>query len=463
MQLYNTLTKRVEKFSQDPGNEVKMYCCGPTVYDFAHIGNLRTFIFYDVLRRVLTYNDFKVKQVINITDVDDKTIRNAKSTGMGLKEYTEKYTKYFFEDIDRLNIQRAELYPRATENINDMKMMVLKLIEAGYGYTSDDGIYYSVSKFKDYGKLSGIKPSGEGFRIKNDEYDKDSASDFALWKNWSEDDGKVFWESELPKGRPGWHIECSTMAIKYLGETVDIHSGGVDLIFPHHENEIAQSEGVTGKQFVRYWAHGGHLLVDGKKMSKSLHNFYTLRDLEKLGFDPISFRLLILDAHYRSSLDFGIESLKKYERTLDDIDIAVGSFKRFKPSPDGTSDDTPKTLLQGFDSAINDDFDTHHALEKFFKLVDFINKAIKERKIGESTYKSAAEALDKMNSVLGIIKEYPVSDTVLKLAKEREELRSKNEWGPADAKRNLIKESGFKIIDMDNLDFVVIKDRKYGR
>ncbi len=463
MRFYNTLTRKVEEFSSD-NEEVKLYCCGPTVYDFAHVGNLRTFLFFDILRRTLLYNGMKVKQVINITDVDDKTIKNSSAAGMALKAYTERYTDYFFEDLNKINVQKADLYPRATENIAEMEAMVLKLMETGYAYEAEDGVYYRVSKFKNYGKLSGIKPSTEAFRIKKDEYDKDSAPDFALWKRWTRDDGDVYWDGKLPKGRPGWHIECSAMALKYLGETIDIHSGAVDLIFPHHENEIAQSESVTGKKFARYWVHPEHLLVNGEKMSKSLHNFYTLRDLEKLGFDPMSFRLLVLDAHYRSHLDFTVESLKKYEKTLDDIEIAINAFDRLKNVPEVEDVDRGiRGLLTEFRNAVNDDFNTHAALEKFFRLIGIMNGMITAGKINEAVRKEVTGAIDEMNSVLGIIKAYEVPKDLIKVAEERKLARERNEWADADTKRSVIKSAGFKIIDLSNLGYIIIKDRKYGR
>ncbi len=465
MQVYNTLTKKVEKFVPIDENEVKLYCCGPTVYDFVHIGNVRTFIFYDIMRRTLLEDGFKVKQVINLTDVDDKTIKNSKLRGMNLDEFTKKYIEYFFEDIDKVNIKRADVYPRATENIEQMKAIVLGLIERGYAYTAEDGIYYSISKFKDYGKLSGAKVGGGVSRIKNDEYDKENATDFALWKNWTDDDGDVYWDDNLPKGRPGWHIECSAMSLRYLGETLDIHSGGVDLIFPHHENEIAQSEAYNDKKFVNYWAHPEHLLVDGKKMAKSLHNFFTLRDLEKRGFDPMSFRLMMLDAHYRSKLDFTFEALKKYEKTLEDIEIAL---KRLEKLPK-TGEMEVKVVgsagseLEEFKTAMNKDFDTHSALLHFFKIINLINEKANKGEINLMEYEEMTAAIQKMNLFVGILKDYTVPEDISKLADERKSLRLNGKWNEADKKRNVIKEAGFKIIDLPNSDYVIIKDRKYGR
>ena len=465
MQVYNTLTKKVEKFVPIDENEVKLYCCGPTVYDFVHIGNVRTFIFYDIMRRTLLEDGFKVKQVINLTDVDDKTIKNSKLRGMNLDEFTKKYIEYFFEDIDKVNIKRADVYPRATENIEQMKAIVLGLIERGYAYTAEDGIYYSISKFKDYGKLSGAKVGGGVSRIKNDEYDKENATDFALWKNWTDDDGDVYWDDNLPKGRPGWHIECSAMSLRYLGETLDIHSGGVDLIFPHHENEIAQSEAYNDKKFVNYWAHPEHLLVDGKKMAKSLHNFFTLRDLEKRGFDPMSFRLMMLDAHYRSKLDFTFEALKKYEKTLEDIEIALKRLEKLPKTGEMEVKvaDSAGSELEEFKTAMNKDFDTHSALLHFFKIINLINEKANKGEINLMEYEEMTAAIQKMNLFVGILKDYTVPEDISKLADERKSLRLNGKWNEADKKRNVIKEAGFKIIDLPNSDYVIIKDRKYGR
>ncbi len=465
MKVYNTLSRRVEKFVPIDQKEVKLYCCGPTVYDFAHIGNLRTFIFYDIVRRTLTGDGFKVKQVINLTDVDDKTIKNSRSGGMTLKEFTEKYTEYFFKDIDKVNILPADIYPKATENIDGMGTMILGLMERGYAYPADDGIYYSVSKFKNYGKLSGAKVGSGESRIKNDEYDKENVADFALWKKWTESDGEVYWNNGLPKGRPGWHIECSAMSLRYLGETIDIHSGAVDLIFPHHENEIAQSEAYNEKKFVKYWLHSEHLLVDGKKMAKSLHNFYTLRDLEERGFDPMSFRLMVIDANYRAKLDFTLDALKKYEKTLEDIDISLKAFEALPKtgSVDVRVAETLRSELPAFKEAMNEDFDTHSALTHFFKVMDLINEKAREEKINQRDYEAISDVVQNMNGFLGIIKDYAIPENLHEIAEERKALRVDKKWDLADKKRNVIKEAGFKIIDLLNSDYVIVKDRRYGR
>lgn len=462
MRVYNTLGRKIEEFTPINDKEVKIYCCGPTVYDFPHIGNLRAFIFYDIIRRTLLYNGFRVKQIMNITDVDDKTIKNSKLRGMELSEYTKIYTDAFFEDLKKLNISEFEGYPRATQSIGAMETMITGLLSKGYAYKSNDGIYYSVSKFKDYGKLSGMSLKETKSRIQNDEYDKDSAADFALWKTWTPDDGDVYWENDLPKGRPGWSIECSAMVFKNLGESIDIHAGGIDLIFPHHENEIAQSEAFTGKRFVKYWLHSEHLLVNGKKMSKSLHNFYTLRDLEKLGFDVIAFRLLVLDSHYRSKINFTLDILKKYEKTLDDIDITLKSYEKLPKGNKKGHEEVISEILNEFKKSINNDFDTHEAIKNFFMLIELLNEDIKSGSTDNESSEAAMLAVQKMDSILGVIDRYSVPDEVIKLAEERSKLRDSNDWVGADLIRNKIKEKGFKVIDLFGSNYTIIKNRQHG-
>src|SRR3989338_8353872 len=313
LKLYNTLTRKKEVFKPIKDKIVNLYTCGPTIYDYAHIGNFRAYICSDILKRYLKYKGFKVKHIMNITDVDDKTIKGANQQKISLKDYTKKYEKIFFEDIEALNIDKADVFPKATEHIKEMIDLVKKLLKNGIAYKSEDGsIYYDISKFKDYGKLSHtkIKELKEGARVNQDSYEKESANDFALWKAYHEEDGNIFWQTEIGKGRPGWHIECSAMSMKYLGSHFDIHAGGVDLVFPHHENEIAQSEAFTGKKFVNYWFHNEHLLVDGRKMSKSLGNYYTLRDLLTKNYNPKAIRYLLLSTHYRQQLNFLKKNLK---------------------------------------------------------------------------------------------------------------------------------------------------------
>src|SRR3989338_6964994 len=319
--LHNTLSREKEEFIPINPKEVRMYSCGPTVYNYAHIGNYRAYVFADVLKRVLLYNGYKVKHIMNLTDIDDKTIRESQKKSKTLKDFTEFYTEEFYKDIKSLNILPPAKFIKATDYIDEMVKIIEKLLEKGLAYKSPDGsVYYDIRKFKNYGKLSHLiienqKENASG-RIKTDEYDKDNAQDFALWKAWDEKDGDVFWDTSLGKGRPGWHIECSAMSMKSLGEELDIHTGGVDNIFPHHENEIAQSEGATGKHFVKYWLHNEWVLVDQKKMSKSFNNFYTLKDIIAKGINPLSYRFWLLMANYRTRVNFVWEALEGSETAL---------------------------------------------------------------------------------------------------------------------------------------------------
>src|ERR1700675_4492003 len=311
IRLHNTLTNELEPFAPLRDGEVRIYTCGPTVYDFAHIGNFRTFVFQDVLRRFLHSRGYRVLQVMNLTDVDDRIIQNAAAAGTSIREYTEKYIEAFLEDMRALNLETPEEVVRATDHIEDMVALIQVLQKKGLTYTSDGSIYFSIAKFPAYGKLSKIDVSGmqAGARVDVDRYEKADARDFALWK--SPKPGEHFWETRIGPGRPGWHIQCPVLAMKYLGSTLDIHTGGVDLAFPHHENEIAQSEAATGKPFVRFWLHAEHLLVEGEKMSKSLGNFYTLRDLLAKGHKPSTIRFLLASVPYRRQLNFTMDSLQQ--------------------------------------------------------------------------------------------------------------------------------------------------------
>ncbi|MGC8516698.1 MAG: cysteine--tRNA ligase [Candidatus Acidifodinimicrobium sp.] len=461
MIIYNTLTKEKETFSPLEKGKVKMYCCGPTVYDYVHIGNLRTFIFYDIIKRIFEHFGYEVKQVINITDVDDKIIKNSMETKTGIYRYTKMFSEFFFEDIGKVKIEPATIYPRATDNIDKMVEIIEVLIQKGFAYKAEDGVYYSIEKFKDYGKLSGVKV-GQGLsRIKSDEYDKMSISDFALWKFWDEKDGDVFWDASIGKGRPGWHIECSAMSNRFLGDTLDIHCGGVDLIFPHHENEIAQSEAYTGKKFVNYWVHSEHLLVDGRKMSKSLHNFYTLRDLEDMGFDPLSFRLMCLDSNYRDKLDFTMDNLKRYEKTLNDINISFKLLEKLNESDSVQINEEVDTIYSKFDEALSDDFDTHSALAQFFKLLDLANIRIKEGRIGKPEKKKIIDTLMKMDKVLGVIDKVDINKDVVELAEKRKELRKESKWSEADAIRKEILNNGYNVVDLEDGDYIIVKKRNH--
>jgi len=460
MKVYNTLTNQKEEFNEIHKGEARIYSCGPTVYNFAHIGNWRSFIFSDLLRKYLKYKGYDVLQVMNLTDVDDKTIRDSQKEGVSLKEFTEKYTQYFFEDMAKLNIEQVEYYPKATETIDEMIAIVKKLLEKGLAYRSNDGsIYFKVSKLKGYGKLSKINIKGlkAGARVKQDEYEKNAANDFALWKAYEKSDGDVYWETELGKGRPGWHIECSAMSMKFLGQHFDIHTGGIDLIFPHHENEIAQSEGYTDNKFVNYWMHAEHLLVDGEKMSKSKGNFYTLRDIMGKGYTPKALRYMLLSTHYRQSLNFTFQGLDAAENT-------VKRFKEFiiklKAIESRNSNSGIPNLIdkakKGFEEAMDDDLNISEALSKIFNFMNEINKITISRNDALKVFNLMME-FDKVLSLLDFVEEkIPVH--VMELVKKRGMARKNKDWNLSDKLREEIKKKGYCVDDTD--DGSVIKSFK---
>ncbi|MEM4263819.1 MAG: cysteine--tRNA ligase, partial [Candidatus Woesearchaeota archaeon] len=396
---------------------------------------------------------YKVKYVSNITDVDDKTIRNSQKEKIPLSKYTEKYIKAYFEDLETLNILKADVYPRATEHIKEMVEMIKKLLEKGIAYKSNDGcIYYSISKFKDYGKLAHLDPeqlkAGASGRVLSDEYDKASVHDFALWKAWTPDDGDVFWETEIGKGRPGWHIECSAMSSKYLGESFDIHGGGVDLIFPHHQNEIAQSEGASGKKFVKYWVHNDWLLVDGQKMSKSLGNFYTLRDILAKGYHPLAARYFFLSTHYRQQFNFTFQGLEASRNALQRIWDFVKKLDEVKGKEDCKKTDAlVKKLKKGFEKALDDDLDIAKALAVLFELVRQGNILLP--KLSEENAKKIKRLLVDFDKVLGFIfpKEEKLPDEIMKLIEEREHARAIKNWARSDEIREELKKKGILIED----------------
>jgi cysteinyl-tRNA synthetase len=452
---FNTLTRKKEKFTPLERGKVKIYTCGPTVYDFAHIGNFRTFIFQDLLRRWLEYRGFSVTQVMNITDVDDKTIRGARKQGVSLRQYTDYYMKAFFEDIEALNLEKAEHYPRATEHIPEMVSLIKRLLEKGYAYKGEDGsIYYDISKFKEYGKLSKLKIEElkPGARVKVDEYGKEEARDFALWKAWDEEDGDVFWETEIGKGRPGWHIECSTMAMKYLGETIDIHSGGVDLIFPHHENEIAQSEAATGKEFARYWLHSEHLLVEGRRMAKSLGNFYTLRDLIAKGYDPKAIRFLLMATHYRQQLNFTFDGLEAAKNAVDRLKTFVRRL--LEADGKGCGEEIRRLMANVqklFGEAMDDDLNISVALAALFDFVREVNRLMDENMLSRKEAEEVYTLMMRFDKVLGVIGEAKVEEKLPKEAEElirrREEARKARDWETADKIRAQLRAMGIIIED----------------
>jgi len=454
IKFYNTLTKKKEEFMPIEDKIVKMYTCGPTVYDFAHIGNFRAYIFEDLLHRYLEFRGYKVIRVMNITDVDDKTIDGAKREGISLKEYTDRYLKYFLEDMETLRIKKPDYLPRATEHIKEMVEIIKKLIEKGYAYRKNGSIYYDISKFPDYGKLSGIelKNIKPGARVETDEYTKDDVRDFALWKEGKKEEG-VWWETEIGKGRPGWHIECSAMSMKYLGETFDIHTGGVDNIFPHHENEIAQSEAATGKKFVNYWLHCAHLLVNNEKMSKSKGNFYTLRDLLQKGYNPVAIRYLLLITHYRDPLNFTEKSLKAAENTIRNYNGFYSSLSFFKEGKGENIETEIEKARNGFIENLDDDLNISPALASIFNLIKFANKRISEGKFGEKEAEKVKKFLKEVDYVLCINKkkDEKIPEEYLELIKEREKARKEKNYKRADEIREYLKNKG-----------IILEDTPYG-
>jgi cysteinyl-tRNA synthetase len=451
--IYNTLTREKEEFRPTHEGEAKIYSCGPTVYNYPHIGNLRSFTFSDILRRYLKYKGYVVTHVMNLTDVDDKTIRGSKAEGTTLKDFTEKFTKFFFEDLSKLNIEKVEFYPKATETIPEMVVLVKKLLSKKIAYKSEDGsIYFSVKKFKNYGKLSGIKSNNllAGARVKQDEYAKDSANDFALWKAWDESDGDVFWETEIGRGRPGWHIECSAMSMKYLGETFDIHTGGIDLIFPHHENEIAQSEAFSGKKFVKYWMHCEHLLVDGEKMSKSKGNFFVLNDILDKGYTPRAVRYLLLSTHYRQNLNFTFESLKAAEQAVQRFREFISRLKEVKANNHNPKIlDMIKSTHDKFDIAMDDDLNISNALAETFEFMRDINKLISEDKLSHTDALAVFNLMMEFDKVLGILdfKEEKAPKEIIDLAEKRLSARKNKDWKSSDELRDEINKKGYAIAD----------------
>lgn len=439
LKFYNTMTREKEDFSPIDSKEVRMYTCGPTVYNYPHIGNYRAYIFADTLKRVLMYEGFNVKHIMNLTDIDDKTILGSQKEEKTLKKFTEFYTQEFLKDIKSLNILNPTKFTKATDYIEQMVGIIKKLMKNKLAYKSaDNSIYFDIKKFKNYGKLSHLvlenqKENASG-RIKTDEYEKDNAQDFALWKAWDKKDGEVFWETELGKGRPGWHIECSAMSMSNLGEQIDIHTGGVDNIFPHHENEIAQSEGATGKQFVKYWMHNEWVLVDQKKMAKSFNNFYTLKDITDRKIDPIAYRFWLLMANYRTRVNFVWEALEGSE-------IALKRLYKLYIELDGQIGKIDTKYQQKFKEYLEDDLDTPRALSLLWDV-------LKDETISPADKKATILDFDK---VLGLgfenLKEEIIPEEIIKLAEEREQARLKKDFKKSDELRDKINSLGYEIED----------------
>jgi len=457
LKLFNTLGKKKEEFKPNQDNKVSIYCCGPTVYDFAHIGNFRTFLFEDIIIRYLKYKGYKIKFVMNITDVDDKTIAASIKNGKSLKEYTNKFTEEFFKDLDSLKITKATLYPKATDYIKEIEEYIKKLEKGGYAYQSDASYYFSISKFKEYGKLSGINidPSKTKSRLTNDEYSKEEVQDFALWKAWEENDGDIYWNNILGKGRPGWHIECSVMSTKILGKQIDIHAGGTDLIFPHHENEIAQSEAVSSQQFVKYWIHSEHLIVEGKKMSKSEGNYFTLRNLLEKGYDQRAIRFLLISSHYRSQLNFTLDGINQAKENIDRIQETYSKIIDDK-TKNGRDSDLSKITKEAkieFENAMDDDLDMPVALASIFGFVREINKYLDKEQILEENKLEITEYFKSINKILGVLSNetinFEISDDIKILVAERDEARNMKDWKKSDEIREELSRRGYIVEDTE--------------
>ena len=403
--LYNTLTSREEEFAPLEGNLVRMYTCGPTVYDYAHIGNYRTFVFQDILRRYLKVKGYQLHHVMNITDVDDKTIRNATAAGVSLREYTERFIQAFFEDIEKLRLEKPERTARATDHVPDMVALIQELEAKGFTYRSDGSIYFRLSNFPDYGKLSNLNVAGilPGARVDVEEYEKEHPRDFALWKAARE--GEPSWDTALGRGRPGWHIECSAMSMKYLGESFDIHTGGTDLIFPHHENEIAQSEAATGRPFVRFWLHCEHLIVEGRKMSKSLGNYFTLRDLLDKGHSPEAIRYQLASVPYRRHLNFTFDGLRQAAASIErlrNFRLRLGT-ETFPPGEPEQPADLLRRASAEFEAALDDNLNTAAALGAVFEAVRELNTAADAGTLGAGNVAAAVGLLDHFDHIFAVL------------------------------------------------------------
>jgi cysteinyl-tRNA synthetase len=465
IRLHNTLSGQTEPFIPQKPGEVSMYTCGPTVYDYAHIGNYRTFVFQDILRRFLKLRGFKLNHVMNLTDVDDRIIAKAAAAGVGIRDYTQKFVQAFFDDCKTLSIEAPEHWIRATDYIDDMVKLIQRLQEKSYTYAGEGSIYYRITKFPDYGKLSKIDVSGiqTGVRVDNDRYEKESARDFALWK--APKPGEHFWETPIGPGRPGWHIECSAMAMKLLGETIDIHTGGIDLAFPHHENEIAQSEGATGKQFVHYWMHAEHLLVEGEKMSKSLGNFFTLRDLFAKGYKPSALRFALASVPYRRQLNFTFDGLQQAASAVERLRNFSDRLTREK-FPEGRQPGMAEHIgkaAQDFDAGLSDDLNTAMALAAVYDLVREANIAMDKGEFRQGDVPAVQELLASFDRVFAVIADndaekllalgYADASGVLsdseveKLVAERQDARKRKDFTASDRIRKELADRGIILED----------------
>jgi cysteinyl-tRNA synthetase len=452
IKFYNTYTRLIEEFAPIDSPRVKLYTCGPTVYSYAHIGNFRAYVFEDLLHRHLEARGFDVQRVMNLTDVDDKTIRGSREAGISLPDFTAKFKQSFFEDLESLRIKRAQHFPAATEPENLAKMieMIAQLIEQDIAYQAEDrSIYFRINRYPDYGKLAHLnleelRPSG---RIQTDEYEKENIGDFALWKAWDEKDGTVSWDAPWGKGRPGWHIECSAMATRLLGPELDIHCGGVDNIFPHHEAEIAQSECVNHKKFVRYWLHNAHLLVEGQKMSKSLGNFFTLRDLLEKGFSGRELRYALIRVNYRLPLNFTFDGLNEARQSLLRLDEWVHRLQDIAANAAPASD-FAAAKSDSFFEALDDDLNISAALAQVFDQVRAANRSIDRAELTAGQAGALLQWWDRINQVLQLHEEKErVPEDIRRLLQQRDAARMSKNWSESDAIRTRIEAVGWSVKD----------------
>ena len=465
IRVHNTLSGKVEPFVPLKPGEIRMYTCGPTVYDYAHIGNFRTFVFQDILRRFLKLRGFKLTHVMNLTDVDDRIIANSAAAGVSIRDYTEKYIQAFYADCRTLSMESPEHWIRATDHIDDMVALIQRLQKNTYTYPSEGSVYYRIAKFKDYGKLSKIDLTGiqAGARVDNDRYDKESPRDFALWK--APKPGEHFWETPIGPGRPGWHIECSAMAMKYLGETLDIHTGGIDLAFPHHENEIAQSEAATGKPFARYWMHAEHLQVEGEKMSKSLGNFFTLRDLFAKGYKPSALRFALASVPYRRQFNFTFDGLQQATSSVERLRNFAARLKQEK-FPAGTQPAIAARIAQAaddFDAGLSDDLNTAQALAAVYDLVREANIAMDKGEFRQGELAAVQELLANFDRVFAVLEDNDaeklqalgyadassgLGDAAIEtLVAERQAARQRRDFAASDRIRKELAERGILLED----------------
>jgi len=455
LRIHNTFSGQLEEFRPLNGDEVRMYYCGPTVWDYGHIGNFRSAIATDVIRRYLKFKGYRVMQVMNLTDVDDRIITKAQEQKQTLDDYTAKYIAAFWEDFDALGCERPEVAPRATRHIKEMADLVDKLEKNQHAYRSDGSIYYRISSFPEYGKLSKINFAGNiaggSDRIDTDKYDKEDARDFALWKAPAKTDEPA-WDSEVGRGRPGWHIECSAMSMKYLGETFDLHVGGIDLVFPHHENEIAQSEGATGKQFVRYWFHFEHLKVEGETMSKSKGNYYTFRDLTEKGFTPAGIRYFLLSVPFRKQLNFTFDALRGAEKTVATLRDFRARLEEARTTS-GTNERVAAAAqhaIEQFEAGMDDDLNTSVALAAVHDLTREVNTALARGSVQAEDKRAVLAAIDRIDGVLNVIGDAePVGldDEIQKLIDERQEARHRRDFKRADEIRDELTGRGIILED----------------